>query len=109
MVLAGFGGVILGSLLTSRVIGWLQAIAEARGALASPNPSVVAAAVLHSGPWLLVATLAGGFFALTESGAEGWLWFFSGVVVAPLLLIPTAIVISRRNAKAKHQGSTNAA
>jgi len=111
MVLAGLGGIILGMLLTSRVIGWLQAIAGARSATGGDTSSapMVVVVLLHSGPWLLVATLVGGFLAFTKSDAEGWTWFFSGVVIAPLVLIPAAIVISRRNAKSKQEGSTNAA
>ena len=105
MVLAGFGGVVLGSLLTSSAIGWLQVVAEVKAAGVTARSSVAAAIVLHSGPWLFVATLLGAFFALTNTDAEGWRWFFAGVVMAPLVLIPTAIVISRRNAKSKHPDS----
>jgi hypothetical protein len=103
MLAWGIGGFAIGTLLASRVVGWVVAISEARrsaktaGASSTPLATVL---LLHSGPWLLVATLVGGFLALTKSDAEGWIWFFSGVVVAPLVLIPAAILISRRNIKA---------
>jgi len=113
MVLAGFGGVILGGLLTSRVLSWLQMIIETRSAAQVAGHSslapMLAAILLHSGPWLLTGTLVFGYFAFSRSGAEGWTWFFSGVVIAPLLLIPSAIVISRRDAKSKQQTPSNAA
>ena len=72
MLLAGFGGVVAGTLVTSRVIGWL-----------------------------LLATLIGGFLALSRSNADGWLWFFSGLALAPVVLIPVAVLISRRSNRAR--------
>ena len=104
LVLAGLGGIVLGMLLTSRLIGWVQAIVEARRTTGGTSAPMIMVVLLHSGPWLLLATLVGGFFALSRSDAEGWTWFLSGVVIAPLVLIPAAIVISRRSAN-----STNAA
>ncbi|HLX80954.1 MAG TPA: hypothetical protein VKS43_10250 [Burkholderiales bacterium] len=113
MLLAGLGGVFLGMLLTSRVLGWLQAIVEARSNAASPDgaphTSMFMVALLHSGPWLLMTTVAGGVIAFTKSNAEGWVWFFSGVVITPIVLVPAAVLVSRRKAKSKQQRSTHAA
>jgi len=118
--LAGIGGFFLGMLLTSRVIGWLQAIVEARKA-ANANadadtvrPSRISlplAAVLHSGPWLLGGTMWWAYFVLTKPHAAEWVWFFSGIAAAPLVLVPTAIVISlrKKNAKVEREKTTNAA
>lgn len=100
LVLAGVGGIFLGMLLTARVLSWLQAIVEARKAGAEDSSSrtpLIAVVLLHSGPWLLAITFFGAYYAVTRNDGEGWIWFFSGVVVAPLALIPTAILISRRN------------
>jgi len=112
-VLAGVGGIFLGMLVTARVLSWIQAMVEARKAAVSKESSsrtaLVVVVLLHSGPWLLGITFFGAYYALTRNDGEGWVWFFSGIVVAPLVLIPTAILISRRNEKLRQRGSANAA
>jgi biotin transporter BioY len=109
--LAGFGGFFLGMLLASRVIGWLQAIIEARKAThvnadagTATHITLPLAAVLHSGPWLLGGTMWWAYFVLAKPHSAEWVWFFSGIVVAPLVLVPTAIVISLRKKNAKVEG-----
>jgi len=54
------------------------------------------AAVLHSGPWLLGATIYAAYYLLRAPHAPAWDWFFAGIGAAPILWIPILILLARR-------------
>ena len=80
-------GFFLGTLLVSRVGGWVQVIASSR------SPVVL---VLHSGPWPLAATIYAAYFLLRSAHAPAWEWFFAGVGAAPIVWTPILIFLARR-------------
>jgi peptidoglycan/LPS O-acetylase OafA/YrhL len=88
-------GVMLGLTVFSRLLAWIASIVEAaRGRRAWP---LTAAALLHSGPWLLAATLSLAYYTLPESQPwSWWWWFFGGVLAAPFIVLPVVILAMRR-------------
>ena len=90
-------GIIFGTLVVSRVGHWLVGVVASISRLRKredsqvSNPSVwtlMAPIALHSGPWLLAATLSLAHFVLSNPHTSGWSWFFGGVAAAPMLWAP---------------------
>jgi cobalamin synthase len=78
-------GFFAGTFLFARVGRWIEAMAvAARGPVdeASTKSKVAAAALLHSGPWLVVAMAYFAYYVLAHRHAPAWVWFFVGVVAA---------------------------
>ena len=86
-VLAALLGLFVGTLLVSRVGRWVETMVKHRSAVA---------AVLHSGPWLLGATIYAAYYLLRAPHAPAWDWFFAGIGAAPILWIPILILLARR-------------
>jgi hypothetical protein len=86
-VLAALLGLFVGTLLVSRVGSWVETMVKHRSAVA---------AVLHSGPWLLGATIYAAYYLLRAPHAPAWDWFFAGIGAAPILWIPILILLARR-------------
>jgi hypothetical protein len=106
-LLSGVAGFFLGMILTSRVVAWLQMLeVSLKSNPESRSRSLFMTGVLHSGPWFLLGTVWAAYFVLSKPYSNEWLAFFVGIAIAPLVLIPTAIVISLRKKKAQ---TTNAA
>jgi hypothetical protein len=88
--LAVLPGFLVGTLLVSRVGSWVETIVKHRSALA---------AILHSGPWLLGATIYASYYLLRSPHAPAWDWFFAGVAAAPLAWAPILVFLARRRKK----------
>ena len=89
-VLAALPGLFVGTLLVSRVGSWVETIVKHRSALA---------AILHSGPWLLGATIYAAYYLLRSPHAPAWDGFFAGVAAAPLAWAPILVFLARRRKK----------
>jgi len=85
--LAVLPGFLVGTLLVSRVGSWVETMVKHRGAVA---------AVLHSGPWLLAATIYAAYYLLRSPHAPAWAWFFGAVGATTLLWGPILIFLARR-------------
>jgi hypothetical protein len=88
--LAALPGLLVGTLLVSRVGSWVETIVKHRNAVA---------AILHSGPWLLGATIYATYYLLRSPHAPAWDWFFAGVGAAPILWTPILIFLALRRRK----------
>lgn len=80
-------GFLAGTLLVSRVGSWVQVLVSDR------HPVVF---ILHSGPWLLAATIYAAYYLLGSPHAPAWNWFFGAVGATTLLWIPILIFLARR-------------
>ena len=85
--LASIPGLLLGTLLVSRVGSWVQTMAIDRTPIA---------VLLHSGPWLLAATIYSAWYLLRSPHTPAWDWFFGGGGAAILIWIPALIFLARR-------------
>jgi hypothetical protein len=90
-------GFFFGTFIVTRVGYWLVAIVstlrqhrtDAEGEAATSKVGRLPATLfLHSGPWLLAATLYWAYYMLSRPYSSGWLWFFGGVAAAPILWMP---------------------
>ena len=99
LLLAGFAGFCLGSLVTARAIGWLGVIESSRKK--TPRVAQVLAVILHSGPWLLAGMLLWAYFMLSRPHALAWEWFFIAAAVAPFVLVAAAVYMNYRGRKVK--------
>ena len=96
-----FWGFLVGSLVWSRAARWITSLWSGIKAHRS-NPevtttlSLVALALLHSGPWLSVATIALACVIFSRPHSDLWMWFFGGMLSTPFILVATFIVIRRR-------------
>jgi hypothetical protein len=86
-VVAAVLGFFAGTLLVSRVGSWVQVLVSDR------HPVVF---ILHSGPWLLAATIYAAYYLLRPPHAPAWDWFFGAVGVTTLLWIPILIFLAHR-------------
>ena len=87
--LVGYGGLVTGLLIMSRTAHWIsaiyQAVASGRGSSTRTALGLTAVLLLHSGPWLLVAAAIFAYAILPSPHHAEWIWFFSGVLAAPLV------------------------
>jgi len=105
-------GFFLGTLLFSRVCGWIQAIASALHSRRSEAdaPIIPLVIFLNSGPWLLATVVYWSYHVLSEPHAPAWEWFFGGVLAAMPVWVAISIYLywrSKRVAVERGKG-TNA-
>lgn len=88
-------GALFGAILCARVLAWIALlIAVAK----QPQPPLLAA-VLHSGPFALVAAALMTYFAATHLNETPAAWFLGGLWAAPMAVVALAIYARRA-----HQG-----
>jgi hypothetical protein len=106
-------GIILGTLIVSRVGFWLHTVIDSVKRLRMREDSrgldpsagnLLAPILLHSGPRLLAATLYWAYYSLANSPTPGWLWFFGGIAIAPILWAPVFWAF-RRSGKTSTPGT----
>lgn len=81
-----FGMTVIGPVLRWAVSIWVVAKERQRDPAHRSRWRIVAAVLLHSGPWFAVAMTAFVWFILSRPHAEGWDWFFGGALLSPLVL-----------------------
>src|SRR5689334_24418291 len=82
-------GVLLGSAILLLVNRWLMAIMIARR---ERNP-IFPLALVHSGLWALVGTLAFTGYILLNAHEPWWLWFFSAFYFVPVCIYSYAVTV----------------
>jgi hypothetical protein len=104
-----FFGLFMGMLVWSRALRWIHTLWIAIKARRSgnsteaPASSFVVLAFLHSGPWLLAATIAFAWVILSRPHQSGWPWFFGGMLIAPLYVAITVWLVLRRMRRLRAQ------
>ena len=90
-------GLLLGTLMITKVGYWLATmvtlVRRHRSSERGDGPissvgGLLGPVLIHSGPWLLAATVCWAYYVLTAPHAAGWSWFFAGVAAAPILWAP---------------------
>ena len=87
--LLAYGGLVIGLLVMARTAYWFsavgQAVASGRGSSGRTALGLMAVLLLHSGPWFIVGTAIFAYVVLSSLHRSDWVWFFSGVLAAPLI------------------------
>lgn len=97
-------GLLIGLLVWSRTVWWVHFVWVAtrdRQSGVVPRLSLAIPAVLHSGPWLLAATIALAAYILMKPHSPGWNWFFGGMLATPLVIAFNVSLVLRRRHRRK--------
>ena len=93
-------GLLIGGLILSRVLSWLQAMVTAHR-FPEAGTKLAAAAVLHSGPWLLAGIAYWAYHVLSAPHGPAWDWFFGAMAVAIPVVIVISAVMGRRDRRGR--------
>jgi hypothetical protein len=104
-ILTVLGGIFVGLQVWSRSVRWVHSVwlaAKSRGDNAnSVSLDLPMVLFLHSGPWLLAAFVAFTVYIFSTPHQSGWVWFFGGVFVTPLLIGLNVLWYFQRKRKAE--------
>jgi hypothetical protein len=107
---AGPGGFFIGMLVWSRILRWglsLWTVAKERqrDPVHRSRWRIVAAVLLHSGPWTLAALVTGTVLVFRSPHAHAWNVFFYGLLASALFQGVMMAWILRRIRKRKVAGT----
>ena len=100
-------GVLAGMLLFSMAGRWIVTLASAVNAYRADVDKrsglwgLITSGLLHSGPWALAIAAYLSYYVLSQPHAAWWVWFFSGVCVAPIFVALAFIGTARRRRMAE--------
>ena len=104
-VAAVLPGILAGSIIVQFVIHWAHLLLAGlrRDSDSSPSPEqsklnwALLFAVIHPVPWLLLVGVPYGIFRLVQNPpADGWLWFFGGIVFWVIACLLLAYLVTRK-------------
>jgi hypothetical protein len=79
------GMIVIGPMLRWGASIWVVTKEQRRDPAHRSRWRIVAAVLLHSGPWFGVGAGVFAYFILSRPHGDAWYWFFGGALLSPLV------------------------